>query len=392
MSHATSKTAGTLRLSLLMPLLYLGFALTGSGTVLLGAMLPRLSAGWHLRDKDAGSLLLVQFAASALGSLLVREKFLRTLASGYGLIAVGALAVLMLQGRSLPAFGLYGLGLGLAMTSTNMLVGRRYSTRKGAALAVLNFSWSLGAVVCPFLVARFVSHTDSNAAFGLLGLLAAPFALLPLLCLPGDFEVAENLRQTPARRREAKTIVYFAVLGFLYVGIESAAGNWISTYAIRAGSWSFPRSSLAVFSFWAALLLGRAVTPALLALLPERRLYRVSALATAAGIALLLAGHTPQSILAGSVLTGLALAPLFPLIVSLFLVELGDSRNGGWFFAIAGVGGAALSWLTGTLSTAAGSLRIGMMAPAAAVLAMVVMIFWDSSSPQREALPAAQAG
>ena len=124
---------------MLEPLLHLGFALTGVGTVLLGAILPRLSAQWHLRDKDAGLLLLVQFATSASGALLVRRNLWKALACGYGLIGAGAICIFLLQQKSLPAFGVYGLGLGLAMTSTNMLTGRRYPHRMGAALALAEF-------------------------------------------------------------------------------------------------------------------------------------------------------------------------------------------------------------------------------------------------------------
>ena len=54
MPHADHSAAMTLRNRLLEPLLHLGVALTGVGTVLLGSILPRLSAQWHLRDKDAG--------------------------------------------------------------------------------------------------------------------------------------------------------------------------------------------------------------------------------------------------------------------------------------------------------------------------------------------------
>jgi fucose permease len=163
--------------------------------------------------------------------------------------------------------------------------------------------------------------------------------------------------------------------------MESAVGNWMSTFAIRAASWSFSGSSLAVSVFWAALLLGRLLTPAMLAILPERRLYRASVVATIAGISLLLAAHDPRTVLAGSVLTGLALAPMFPLIISLLMAEMGESRNAGWVFATAGLGGAVLSWLTGTVSTDTGSLRIGLLVPAGAALLMMALITWRRSNP-----------
>ena len=117
--------------------------------MLLGAILPRVAAQWHLRDKDAGLLLLVQFAGSASGALFARRNLWRTLACGYALCGVGAAAIFALQQSAFPwvlvAFSTFGLGLGLAMTSTNLLVGRQTGSRRGAALALLNFSWSAGS-------------------------------------------------------------------------------------------------------------------------------------------------------------------------------------------------------------------------------------------------------
>ena len=374
MSHANRSAAKGLHLRLLEPLLHLGFALTGVGTVLLGIILPRLSASWHLRDKDAGLLLLVQFATSASGALLVRRNLWNAMACGYALMSAGAIGIFLLQQKSLPAFGVYGLGLGLAMTSTNMLTGRRYPQRMGAALALLNFSWSAGAVACPLLVAQFLRHATSSDAFAVVGLAALPFGLLPLLADRRDVEASTTAGPTPPGMREATTILYFAILAYLYVGMEASIGNWMSTYATRATAWTFAGSTLAVAIFWAALLLGRAITPLILTWLPERVLYRASVFATIAGISLLLAAHRPLTILVGSALSGLSLAPLFPLILALFLEEIGGSRNAGWVFAVAGLGGAVLSWLTGTISSSTGSLRIGLMVPGAAALLMLAMI------------------
>jgi fucose permease len=380
MSEANHSAAKALRLRLLQPLLHLGFALTGVGVVLLGCILPRLSGEWHLRDKDAGLLLMVQFATAASGALLVRRHLWKALACGYALFCAGSISIFLLESRALPAFAGYGLGLGMAMTSTNMLVARRNPNRKGAALAILNFSWSAGAVACPLLAAQFLRHAGSGAAFGVLGLCVLPFALLPLFADQRDLDAPTGVGPSLGGLREVRAISYFALLAFLYVGMESAVGNWMSTFAIRAASWSFSGSSLAVSVFWAALLLGRLLTPAMLTILPERRLYRVSVAATIAGISLLLAAHRPQIVLAGSVLTGLALAPLFPLILSLLLAEMGESRNAGWVFATAGLGGVVLSWLTGTVSTDTGSLRIGLLVPAAAALLMMALITWRRSN------------
>lgn len=394
LTHANHRATKTVRLRLLEPLLHGGFALTGVGTVLLGCILPQISQHWNLRDKDAGLLLLVQFATSASGALLVRGDLWRTLGWGYGLFGAGALSIFLLQHNSFPMFVLalagYGLGLGMAMASTNMLFGRRYPKRRGAALALLNFSWCAGAVACPLIVAQFLHHVSSGSAFGLLGVAVVPFVLVPMFADPLSFAAETSLQPAPAGSREAATIGYFAFIAFLYVGIESAVGNWMSTYATRATTGNFVGSNVAVAFFWAALLLGRGMTPAVLRLVSERKLYRASVVIAIGGISLLLAAHSPRTLLAGSLVTGLALAPLFPLILSLFLAEIGESRNAGWVFAVAGLGGAVLSWLTGVISTDSGSLRIGLLVPGAAALWMLGMIHWRRSNRNSEPTTDAQ--
>jgi fucose permease len=90
---------------------------------------------------------------------------------------------------------------------------------------------------------------------------------------------------------------------------------------------------------------------------------------------LLVAAHTAWFLLFGAALTGLSLAPIFPLTLSLFMAKAGQPRNSGWVFAVAGFGGAILSWLTGIVSTSAGSLRIGLLVPAAAAVLLLLLAF-----------------
>jgi fucose permease len=354
-------------------LLHLGMAATGVGTVLLGSILPRLSVQWHLRDKDAGLLLMVQFAASASGALLIRRNLRRTMAIGYALFAAGGLAVFVLQQRSLPAFLVFGLGMGMAMTSTSILVGRRSTTGRGAAMAILNSAWSVGAMACPLVAADLLRHTQASSLFGLLGLSVIPFAFLPVFAGQATFVTASGTANVRTGRQEAWTIAYFAALAFLYVGVESSVGNWMSTYATRDTAVSFAGSSVAIALFWAALLLGRAVTPAGLLVLSEIHLYRIAIVAAIAGICVMLGAHHRAVLLAGSILTGLALGPVYPLNSSLFLAEIGESRNAGWMFATAGLGGAACSWLTGIVSSGTGSLRIGLTVPGVAATVMAAL-------------------
>jgi MFS transporter, FHS family, glucose/mannose:H+ symporter len=353
--------------------IYAGFLFTGALTVLLGLLLPRLATLHHLTDSESGMLMLIQFAASASGALLVRRRFEHTLMRGFALITVGA-GMLMLGPEAWAGLGIGvgGLGLGMAMTSTSMLVGRIFPASRGAALSLLNFCWSIGAFVCPVLVARLPGSFSLVAVCAPVSALGAGFVVLlwPSRIATSDAEHVPADDVHPSRRG---VIVLFAAIGFLYVGTESALGGWMSTYASRAIAWNFMRSNLAAACFWGALLLGRALAPAALRIVSEVRLYLGLIVGASIGIVLLLEAHSPWALLAGAGSAGLALGPIFPLTISLFLARAGETRNAGWVFAVAGFGAAALPWMTGVVSAGTHSLRTGLAVTLAADLGMLVL-------------------
>lgn len=361
--------------------LYAGFLFTGALTVLLGLLLPRIAMIHHLTDSESGALLLIQFAASACGALLVRRHFERTLMRGYLVIAIGAGLLMLGPVTWAPlAIGVGGLGLGMAMTSTSMLVGRIFPESRGSALSLLNLCWSIGAFVCPVLVARLPGQFS-------LDVLCAP-----VTALGAAFSVAVRLKRLPlfaaepppastSIRSRGGTIALFAAIGFLYVGTEAGLGGWMSTYASRVIAWNFTRSNLAAACFWGALLLGRAMVPLVLRIVSEVRLYLGLIAGASIGIVLLVEAHSPAVLLAGACCAGLALAPIFPLTISLFLAQADETRNAGWVFAIAGFGGAVLPWMTGVVSAGTHSLRMGLMVALAADLAMLLLALLTIALP-----------
>jgi MFS transporter, FHS family, glucose/mannose:H+ symporter len=374
------------RIRLAVPFLCVGAVLSGSLTVLLGCVLPKISAIDRLRDKDAGALLLVQFAFCACGALLVRRNFHLTLVRGYALIALGAVGLyLSSKPFAVPFIAFYGLGLGLVMTSNSMLVGHIFTERRGVALSFLNFCWSLGATLSPLLIARVSDRFSIGLICTTVALFSAFFVGVTLLSR-FDRVVEDDRRIISPSGSVTRAIVYFGLLAFLYVGIESAMGNWMSTYASRVLAWGFTRSNLATSCFWAALLLGRSVAPLILLRMTEQRLYLLSVFGAVSGILLLVAAHGAWLLLLGAAVSGLSLAPIFPLILALFMAKAGQPTNSGWVFAVAGFGGAILPWLTGILSSAAGSLRIGLLIPASAALLLLLLALRSSFAVDSRAL------
>ncbi len=353
-------------------LLFLGTILIGALTVLIGCLLPSFA---NIKDADAGLLLMVQFAFGATGALLVRRNFLRTERLGFCLVVLGVLLFVVLP-RAIVCLpiAVYGLGLGLAMTSISMIVGRLFSHRRGAALILLNFCWSLGSTLTPLLIAGAADRFSLQLLPVLIVVVTTPFiftsggdsaALVPV----GD-EAERSIKvRVPA------AIAYFAFLGFLYVGIESSVGGWMTTYASRLVPWGHTKSNLVTACFWGALLIGRGVTPAALFMVTELRLYFISVAGATAGLVLLVNAHSAPLLIVGASLIGFSLAPIFPLIISFFMAVAGDTPNSGWVFAMPGFGAACLPWLTGVASTYGHSLRIGLAVPIAAAVLMIALSF-----------------
>ena len=348
-----------------------GFSLTGAGTVMLGVLLPTLSLGWGLRDDQAGLLLFLQYFGSGLGAIATGLNRIRSLASGYGLMAV-SLCGLTLGGprTAYAAFLLYGVGLGMAMTSTSLLFSDRWGDDRAAKLEWLNFVWSVGATAGPVCFLPFLHQGKTRALFA--AMLAASFAALLWVIL----KERQEPRVAPAPRsgpRDPSARVAFSLLLLLAmgaVGVEVALSGWLTTYSHREGMHSLARAALATSIFWLGEMTSRlAFSTRLLARVGRRAVLQWGIWGvTASAVAVIAAPH-PGFILVAAWLAGAFIGPLYPLSLS-FLLELSPW---GWFFAVGGLGAALFPWFTGLLSTHFHSLRVGLIVPSATGLALAVV-------------------
>ena len=359
-------------------LLNCSFILIGICTTILGPILPALSLRWNLNDAHAGSLFTAQFIGSSLGGILAALHPFKSTVFGFITVALG-LILLTAAGplTAMPLLFLYGLGVGLVLTGINLTVSSIAGRNRGTALSWLNFCWSLGATICPLVAAIFIGR--HLLTMFLLILPVACVCMAILIGLQGNLNattLAPSAKPTERSSRSMRFFVgYFAALLFLYVGIETALGGWLSTLATRLphpaimGAFVISASSF----FWFALLVGRGVSPLLLKFIPETRLQPFAVMSSVAFICLLLVARSYTDIAIASSLVGFSLAPVFPLSLSFFLSHADQSKSAGVVFAICGLGGAVLPWLTGAASTYRHSLQWGLSIPLVAALFMLAL-------------------
>ncbi|HLW84602.1 MAG TPA: MFS transporter [Candidatus Sulfotelmatobacter sp.] len=373
------------------------FVPIGIVTVLLGPMLPTLSAKWSLNYTQAGFLFTVQFLASTVGVMLSglcvsRWGFRFAIKAGLLAMAVGV-AGLPYSSRILGAasIGIYGLGFGVAVPAANLLVAEVHPLRRSAALNLLNFSWSVGAVACPFLVAAAArAHHVPLLLEAFAGLLF--FVALGIAAMPSRIVEPQASRgrgaQVPAIDWRGNSVLLLAALFFLYVGVENSFGGWIASYAKTLGTLSLGLALMSPSFFYSAMMVGRWMASLALKSIEEVALARAGLLAACAGMACLLWSHAALGVMTGATIAGLGLAAVYPITISLLSREFGDasSQVGSVMFTVANLGGAFLPWLVGYSSNRFGSVRVGMVVPliAAALMCVLYLANWKPQIGSRE--------
>lgn len=361
---------------------HIAFALTGVGTTLLGCILPALSIAWHLDDRSAGILFASQFAGSASGALLVGKDFFRSVVRGYLLLICGAVLLTFFSGLfEIPPFVIFGLGLGLTMTATSMLIGSAPLPNRGAALSVLNAAWGVGAVASPLIATVWVKRWPAPTlffVFAIAVMLTFVFVRKPATVSVGR---VEHVAQSTTELGRLRLLSVFAVIGFLYVGTETSISGWMMTYVGRLPISSKMWAPIATSCFWVALLCGRMLVPMVVRWWSEAQLLTASLLGALLCSALLLLSRAPLAIVLSASLAGFMLAPIFPLALAKVLRVAEGSPTTKVVFAISGLGGAALPWITGELSARTGSLRIGLVIPVFALATMIILNRVASTSP-----------
>jgi MFS transporter, FHS family, glucose/mannose:H+ symporter len=369
-------------------LLHSGFVLTGVVNTMLGPLLPVLSTRWRLTDTQAGLLFTSQFAGSMLGVaassfITPRSGSRLSLVAGLGMMALGTGALELGTWRlgSILAF-VFGIGLGLTIPTTNLLVSELNPSRRAAALNLVNFSWGMGAVGCPLVVAG-LERVNRGALLlqGTAGLLVLLAAILTRVSIGGS---DQPTTQAASSSRPGKSIWrsrLVPILGgifFLYVGSETAVGGWTASYARRLTLYTGTSWAMMPSFFWAALLVGRAVAPLLLRQVSELRLARLGLGLGALGIIALHSATSTRALAVSVSLAGLGFSTVYPIAIAMLSHQFGEmaSRIAGFMFALSGLGGATLPWLVGYTSTWLGSLKFGLLVPLGGCLAMLVLYGW----------------
>jgi len=350
-------------------LVYIPFTATGVALALPGALMPWLLTHWALRDAQAGLLLFLFFLGSTLGAFLSRGTLTYSVARGTLLTACGAAWLPLASSHTAyVAMTIYGVGLGITMTSISLLQSRRFVDDCAAEMTRLNLLWAVGAVSAPYIALRR-GIADSVHATHVLFTLAAVFAVCAVFI--ALFEAAPPPQPKTEVKRKGWLIhapLPLLLLAFCITGVEASAGGWLAAYSQRSGH-LLQTTIGAPTCFWAGLLVSRILHSSTRVSNSLRRfLLSGNLLLLTVALAAILLFPSAAILLIAAFLVGFAAGPTYPLLLALVL----EHDNSPSVFILAGAGSAALPYLTGLLSTATHSLRSGLLVPVFAAGAMLV--------------------
>ena len=365
--------------------LHLGFVLIGVSMTMLGPVLPYFTHRWNLTESQAGLFFFTQYFGSFLGTLatswlLPRLGFSKVISAGYFCFALG-LACLGLGPWffSTVCLAIYGTGYGLANPSVNLRATHLPSSNVAAAVSLLNFSWGVGAVSSPFLVAFFLGNLSLR---WLSGALAACFLALAVAHFVQKTELVDSAETRPIRSlavwratlRPAPWIS-LALLFFLYVGIEISVGGWVALDEKQLVGFNAARMAAGPAFFYGLLLLGRFLLPIALKYFSQRSLSVGGLVLVTAGVALVALAKSPQVLHVGALLAGLGCGPQYPIYVTWLAARFKDDANwlAALFFGAAGIGSSLIPWLVGVVASQT-SLRLGFMLPLASAVLMIPFV------------------
>jgi FHS family glucose/mannose:H+ symporter-like MFS transporter len=363
-------------------------AFAGAGCNFLGPYLASISVTWQLQDRQAGILLSCLFFGSFTGTLLLGNHLARTLRIGAYGASIGLLLLATMSGRSKGFAGgavglaIMGFGLGQLMSSINLIVGASPIGERSRQLANIGVAWCLGAVLSPMLTTVLLQRVSPVARLSLF----APAYLLPVVFaneagMPIHVAgPARNFESSVAAQRWRMAFSWVFIF-LIYGGIEASIGGWISLFALRYHLEEIGQAQWIMSLFWIGLIAGRLIIARLVTPAREIGIVHLAMIGSVCSLFWLVASRSPLALSIGIAITGVCLAPLFPLLLSA-TIECGLSpRLMGGVLAASGLGAALFPLLLGAVSSTS-SLRTAMLVPLFALLLLILLRWRPGPTPR----------
>lgn len=350
-------------------LVYVAFIALGMPDGLLGVAWPSIRSSFSL-PLDSAGLLLTTFVIGYLISSFSGGPFITNFGVGKILAYSCAITGIGLIGYTLVPFwwmvvilgAVVGLGAGAIDTGLNSYAAAHFNTR---LMQWLHASYGIGITLSPIIMTISITSISSwRLGYIIVGGFQLVLALCFMLMLPKWNQKNSGIRDnkskllTDYKTSFTETLtqpkVWLSVmLFFLYTGAEFSLGTWIYTLLVESRGINQDLAGLMVSSFWITFTIGRIAAGIITKFIGINRLVMYSLISSLFGAILLWWNPVTILSLSSIALIGLAIAPIFPALIS------GTSKRVGIRFSANTIG----------IQMASGGLGAAVIPSAAGILA-----------------------
>jgi fucose permease len=347
----------------LLIVVFLAFISIGLPDAVLGVAWPAIRESFDRPRADLGFILFgAGFGYFSSGILAGKAIELlgvgRLLAVSTGAVATGLLGYAVAPGFwfLLVVAALIGFGSGAVDAGLNYYASEHFSV---TVMNLLHAFFGVGAMVGPFIMAGVLA-SDGSWRIGYLivagatASMAIAFAFTANRWNDGSHPDDEpKPAMAPVRFVVRQPLVWLQIaLFFVMTGIEAGAGAWAYTSLFERFDLSAGQAGLWAGLYWGAIALGRMVLPPLSRGMKPARLVQIGTYGLLLG-ALMMTRDEVWVFQAGLLVFGLAMAPMFPTLMSLTPSRLGQGVSLhaiGFQVSAAVLGGATIPSLAGVLA------------------------------------------
>lgn len=362
-------------------IIYLAFISLGLPDSLLGSAWPVMRPDFNAPLETAGVLYMVIASATIVSSLL-SGAVLRRFGTGQAALVSCLMTAAALAGFAASPSLLWlvlcaiplGLGGGTIDAGLNHYVAAHY---KAHHMNWLHCFWGVGATLGPMIMAQFISGPQQAWREGYWAVSGIQFSLVIILlfALPLWDRVAKMTESAASPSAEAgnpspidaslenqkplqmKGLKLTLVSFLLYCGVEATAGLWGSSYLVNVKGLGAGTAAQWVSLYFGGITVGRFISGFVSFKMTNTSMIRIGQITALAGAVLLVLPLPAGFSLAGLIILGLGLAPIFPSLLHETPARFGQKHAQtimGYQMAVAYTGSTLMPPLLGFLASKAG--------------------------------------
>lgn len=306
-------------------LIYLTFISLGLPDSLLGTAWPNIQIDLGVPVEYAGIISFIISGGTILSSLL-SHILIKKFGTGKITLVSVFLTAIALLGFSLSNSFYFlivlaiplGVGAGAIDSALNKFVAENYEAKH---MNWLHSFWGLGAIIGPIILS-FVINLDNGWRYGYFIIAMIQFALVLFLLLSlkkwktkdKENSIEEEIIEDNHKKIGIKLLIAVLASYFLYMVIEQGIILWGSTYLIETKGYDTKFAALSVSLYFVGITSGRMISGFLSNKLSNNTLIKIGSLTILIGVLVLFIPVDNLGV-AGLIIIGLGLAPIFPALL-----------------------------------------------------------------------------